>query len=325
MQPLNESVSSAWDQYWQGDKTGHAYADLGISQPALQDFWTRRLNTVLSESQAISMIDLACGNGALTELAHSIKGSCSLTQTCLDVSTSALHNIKQRLPHVITVCSNMDPIDLDSSSFDLVVSQFGIEYAGTNAFNEAMRLVAPGGYAIFVMHRQSSVIEHESRTNYDAITQMLATGLLEQTGTLLKAGYQVMRSNEDSDKIEFKRKAVSFNAAVRGVEDILEFYGIDVTAGTIHRLYNDVAQIVENMPKYHEAEVLEWLHRMQSELTTYQTRMASMLKAALSNEQQAKLKTDFTDAGFHITIADDLFDTQGGQMLGWVFCAQKST
>ena len=323
MQTSKKDVSSAWDQYWKGDRSGHAYTDQGESQPAIQEFWTRQLSATLKSEQRISMIDLACGNGSVSQLADSLKNATMLEQTCLDVSPAALENIVARLPQVTAVQSNMSPIELPSQSYDLVVSQFGIEYAGEQAFGEAMQLVKPNGKAIFVIHVSGGVIEQESRANHDAIARVIDSQFIDKSIELFKCGYQSIKTGAVEDKQSFKGAAANFNTALKVVEDVLKSYGVEITAGTIHKLYNDIANIVENMPKYDETEVLNWLENMRGELATYRTRMSSMLEAAMSEDQFKNLESQFSNDGFKIDVAATLVDTKTDHTMAWAFVATR--
>ncbi|MBL4665762.1 MAG: FAD-dependent oxidoreductase, partial [Sneathiella sp.] len=58
---------------------------------------------------------------------------------------SILEILKERIPRTKTYTCPADNVPLGDYSFDMVVSQFGIEYAGSTAFIEAARLVKNGG------------------------------------------------------------------------------------------------------------------------------------------------------------------------------------
>ena len=315
----------AWNTYWSGDQTGHAYSDHGASQPALSEFWQKNLSSLLLSSEPIRVLDLACGNGALTQLVENLKGSTHVDLHCLDASSAALANVASRIPTVTTVESDMRPIPLADAGFDIVLSQFGTEYAGLDAFDEAARMVSPNGTAVFVIHMQGGIIEAESKYNHDATQALIDSSFLDNTTKVVDLGFAQMGDNSQENALRFKEACVPFNQSIAAVESILTDYGVNVAAGTIHKLYNDVANIVENLAKYDQNEVGQWLTGMASELAAYQLRMQSMLNAAIDQDQFDLLKENFEEKGFSVSIAGPIIDTAQDVHLCWAFKAQRTS
>ena len=320
----DNQTPEAWNTYWSGDQTGHAYSDHGSSQPALSEFWQRNLSALLLSSEPLKVLDLACGNGALTQLVESLKGTTEIDMHCLDASSSALANVASRMPNITTIESDMRPIPLADGGFDLVLSQFGTEYAGLGAFDEAARMVAPNGTAIFVVHMQGGVIEAESKYNHDGTQALMDSKFLGNTAKVVDLGFAQMAENSPENTLRFKEACVPFNQSIVAVESILTDYGVDVAAGTIHKLYNDVANIVENLAKYDHSEIGQWLKGMANELAAYQLRMQSMLNAAIDQDQFDALKENFETKGFSVAIAGSIIDTAQDVHLSWAFKAQRT-
>ena len=67
-----------------------------------------------------------------------------LVITALDGSHSALAELRRRHPGIRCVVADAVRAPFPDGAFDVVTSQFGLEYAGQAALPEAARLVAPG-------------------------------------------------------------------------------------------------------------------------------------------------------------------------------------
>ena len=58
--------------------------------------------------------------------------------TCIDISESAISTLVDRFPEVSGVVADARAIPLESESYDVAASQFGIEYAGLEAIDEML-------------------------------------------------------------------------------------------------------------------------------------------------------------------------------------------
>ena len=323
MDSTSTKTTGAWDQYWQGDTLGHAYNRQGESQPALQEFWLSQFNDLLKDRTELSMVDLACGNGALTHLIHELPYDGILAQTCIDVSEAALANVQSQRPRVQTVQSDLQSIDLKAASFDLVVSQFGVEYAGSDAFLRAIELVNNGGFAQFIIHHKGSVIEHESQRNHDAVEAVINADFLGATSSFMNSAFNALKDPSFSKDPALLENKHHFKTALSKLENTLSTFGVEIAGGTLHKLYNDVADILERLGQYDSAELHNWLDRMAHELVAYRERMASMLNAALSEADFTRLKQAIETNGFTISSAGSLLDTEHNAPLAWALVAQK--
>ena len=133
----SSQVASSWNTYWHGTGDVGAYSSGGVSHPAILTFWDEYFQTVQQEFDALKIIDIASGNGAVVERALTVFADVQPEFTCVDVSAAAIANIRQRFPQVSGVVADARSIPLDSGSFDVATSQFGVEYAGLDAIDEA--------------------------------------------------------------------------------------------------------------------------------------------------------------------------------------------
>ena len=161
-------VIESWDTYWQGAQSSAAYTGGGISHPLILSFWKEYFRGVQGRSGKPKIIDIASGNGAVVECANSMFGEQLPEFAYLDVSASAIRILEIRFPGVHGVVADAAAIPLDSASYDIATSQFGIEYAGLEALDEVTRLIAPGGELALLLHHRDGIIYKQCDANSDA-------------------------------------------------------------------------------------------------------------------------------------------------------------
>lgn len=318
----NVTTSSAsWDTYWQGAWSGLAYGCGGVNHPFIKAFWDDLLSTQIETEHDPKILDVATGNGAIVEAIFRIFGDSRPSVTCVDVSPAAIANVTSRFPDVRGVVADAGDLPFSDHGFDLVTSQFGVEYAGVEAIFDLPRQVAPGGRIVMLLHCSDGLINEESAMNLQAVQRLQDSGFLPLAVDLFTKGFAAVRG---ADRAPYDAAGKAFAPAVRKVENILLEMGEHVAADTVYRLYNDVARIHQKMPSYDPQEVLAWLRSMESELVAYVGRMQSMLDAAIDKESFMKLRDDLENRKFSLLRAEPLIPAEGTRPLAWTLVAEKS-
>jgi SAM-dependent methyltransferase len=266
------------------------------------------------------IIDVASGNGAVIERALTIFTTEQPEFTCVDVSDAAINNVRERLPQVHGVVADARSIPLDSKSFAVVTSQFGVEYAGLDAVDEIARLVSDGGQIALLMHNLNGSIHKECAANLDAIVQVQESNFIPLCIETFSAGFAAVRG---ADRAPYDEAAKRLDPAVRALEAIAAEHGEHVADDTIARLYSDVGRIHSEIQHYEPTEVIAWLRRMDDELKAYAGRMESMTAAAIDSESFDKICSGLTGKGFTINRADTLVATNQDLPMAWVLVASR--
>ncbi len=325
---MNDSESSpskaatGWDEYWRGTGEIGAYSMGGVSHPAILNFWDDFFQAVKMDYPAPKMIDLASGNGAVVERAIAALGDDYGNFTCLDASESAVTNIQSRFPGVNGVVADACSVPLESDGFDIVTSQFGIEYAGLAAIDEAARLLAPAGRLALLLHIKAGSIYQECSESLDAILRLRESRFIPCAIELFRAGFEACSG---SDRAPYEAAAMKLAPAIQALESIMEQYGEHVAGDTLGRLYSDVDRIHRNMPRYEPTEVLGWLGRMEGELEAYAARMSSMCASAIDQESFERLSAGLRDRGCTTLRAEPLTAAEQDVPLAWVLIATKGS
>ena len=269
----------------------------------------------------MAILDIASGDGAILDILSSIDDSIAGRVTCVDSSPAAIDSIGSRHPAATGLIANAAAIPLDDRGFALVTSQFGVEYAGIDAIHEAARLVAPGGQMILLMHMAGSLMHRECAAALDAIRAAEKSGFIPLALSMFESGFAAVRG---ADREAYDAAAERLNPAVRQIENIIGRYGENVAGGTISALYSGVAAIHSEIQHYEPRPVLEWLHIMKEEMSSFAGRMQSMNRAALSEAEYSKLRVRLQECGYKVALNDRLID-RGGTPLGWLVIAEAES
>ena len=299
-------VASAWDQYWRLTREAAAHKGGGPQEEVLRHFWTSFFTDVLSQKSAPRVLDLACGNGAVTGFALSVaaqseRGSPSVVG--IDTSLAALKDLETRFPPALAVVADAKRTPFDDQSFDVVASQFGVEYAGIEAIEAAARLVARGGTLAAILHLKKGAIYRECATNLQAILAVESSGILPAARDVFGAAGVARGRVGNTDLPRAQTRLVKAGKAVEGA---LRRHGHNVAGGVVQRLHADIARMYRRSGAYDPAEVVNWIDGMAREVKAYAGRMSSMLAVAIDEPSLDKIVNRITLGGLSVRIREKL-------------------
>jgi len=316
----SSQVAQSWDTYWHGTGDIGAYSSGGANHPAILAFWDEFFQSVKRDYTVPTIIDIASGNGAVIVRALAAFGDEKADITCLDVSDAAVTNIRSRFPHLRGLVADARSIPLDSGGFDVVTSQFGVEYAGLEAIDEATRLLAPGGRIALLLHNQAGSIHQECEESLDAIVRLQECRFIPYAIDMFSTGFDAVRG---ADRAPYEAAAKQLAPAIGALETIMQQYGQHVAGDTIARLYHDVGQIHQRIQHYDPGEILDWLNRMDGELDAYAGRMSSMSNCAIDSETFEQIVAGLRNRDYTIDRAAPLEIPDHKLPLAWTLIAIK--
>jgi SAM-dependent methyltransferase len=121
-------------------------------------------------------------------------------------------------------------IPLQSETFDIVTSQFGVEYAGVEAIEEAARLLAPGGCLALVLHIREGRIHGECAASLDAITRVQESGFIPLAIAMFRTGFAAVRG---ANRAPYEAAASGLAPAVAELESVMSQHGEQVAGDHI--------------------------------------------------------------------------------------------
>lgn len=295
-----------WSDYWQKDGAkGEVFVNAqGDRHPALADFWRQHFEELDDGSK---IIDLASGAGSV--FAH-LPEAHGFTLFAADISDVALEALAKRFANVTTVACSADTVPLDDASFDLVVSQFGVEYAGLGAFAEAARLLAPGGRFIGLCHIEEGYIDSSNRAQLEEAQLVSDLGFVDKAIDLATAAFMPDAEAQRLAQGEFipvaDQVAAGTSRQKKGIHSYL-FFGF--------------RELFQKRSQYDLSDITGWLEGMRGELDMNIDRLSRMCKAALSRNDVDEIQKIFEAQGLE-DVNCTPFETPGNELpVAWELTA----
>lgn len=282
--------AQAWDTYWRGTRESAAHEKGGALEPVLRAHWDEVFAGTLAARPDALALDIACGNGALADHARRHRGGRLI---CADYSLAALRNLLQRDSGTPVLVADALYPPFAARSLDLVVSQFGLEYAGVEAIRAASELVTPGGTIALVLHLRGGAIHEECACNAALIREIEDCDLLTRAAAAFRAGFALDPDRPDTVEA-FRQAERALAPALKTVETMLDTHGRDAIAGLADQLYGDIAHMYRRMGAYELSDILGWCDGMQGQITAYRERMAAMVAAGFTASEIEGLVSELT-------------------------------
>lgn len=316
----NPTATRGWDTYWQGTGDRDSYSSDGHGHPAVAAFWNDVFQQAFAHASAPKIVDVASGSGAVIGILLQHTRDLQADISCVDISKAAVDSVCRSYPAVAGVVADAASMPLDSSAYDLVTSQFGIEYAGPAAIDEAARLVAPGGALAALLHVRPGLIFDECRAALDAVQRIRNCDFFGLALRFFDAGFAAVRG---ADRRPYDRAGSRLNPAIAELESILSEAGQQVAGGRIARLYADVERLHRRIQYHEPKQVIGWLQAMDYEFNEYRSRMASMCDAAVDQESFSGIERQLQKHGLAIVRGERLMPANTAQPLAWALHAVR--
>lgn len=311
----------AWRDFWSGDNESSG-AIGGALAVRIDAEWRARLAGCEVPSKAV-IVDIASGSGAalsnaVAAISRRSAGTCRFL--ALDISENALRSALRRVPDAHAAACRGDALPLATDGADIVVSQFGIEYAGVDAFAEAARILAPEGTFCSISHFKGGAIDAECAENSRLLNAVFQTKLFERAEKALAAS--------------FNRRARNLSPAVGAIEEKLFAKAMKASANEIaaapqsaarrslERFVSDLDRLSVRRLAYRDADALGWISGMKLSLSAYRDRMASMQNAALGDQEIRRVAAIFEGAGNRRFEASPLALVDGAPPAAWIITAK---
>ncbi len=292
-----------WSSYWQRDGTGGEVfvGSGGEGNAEIAAFWRTLFSEISAEVSAgekagARVVDSACGAGSIFQHAQQ-HDQFELIGT--DVSIDALRLLRQRSSSAAAVLASAGALPFPDNSFDLVVSQFGVEYAGTAAFGHALRLLKPGGCLCTLSHIRDGYIDQKNAVLQAGVEKAEELEFLAVARRLTQAAF----SGVDVEEAVHQFQPVERAMAVFVAENPGGFHG---------HLYGGFRQLFERRARYDESDILGWLDGMAAEQALNRLRLHEMRRAALGEAAIEEIRSLAAQCGVSLSVSQM---TLAGQVL----------
>lgn len=304
-----DKTEQDWDNYWQGrNNPSQASALVNVEKhEEIRSFWIAELSMLQNRNLAL---DLACGAGTVAQILVELDFP---NVHAVDISENALNALKSNLDNVTTKQSALENLPYESSSFDIVVSQYGFEYGETeNVIEQVSRIIRPGGRLLFLSHKTGGAIHTEVNSRRREIQTIQDIGYFDSARKIFAVAMgQAGETSTDEAANEFKAKRVQ-------LEDLARRFG-----GLAQHLLNGSRALYDRRMHYDLADIYGWLDGMENEIARFIGRMKSMEAAALDENKVKRIETRFRQKGIDAFTSRILRDNHQNE-LGWILSGTRS-
>ena len=299
-----------WSDYWQTDgKDGEVFVNQKGEKPQyLVQHWQKELSFLTTDS---TIIDLASGAGSIFD--HLSKEDIANTKLyASDISQSALDIVKERIPTAQTVACSADSVPFDDHYFDMVVSQFGVEYAGVTAFKEAARILKPNGYLSILSHYQNGYIDIRNHLLLQGAKVVAQTDFINKAIELTKATFK------GSPK-QLKRAKELFTKAERPLSNEVK----NNPDGIHAHLYFGFKKLYLNRQSYYYEDIYQWLIAMREDIKKNTNKISAIVKVSLSEGDMVNIQSMMESEGLKQVNISTLKIPDTEQIIAWHISARR--
>lgn len=291
-----------WSEYWEREGTqGEVFVSIrGERHPALAEHWRAFFADVDAGS---SVLDIASGAGSIFA---SLPDEHGFDLYASDIAATALNQLSARIANVTTVVSSADSLPFADRTFDVVVSQFGIEYAGIEAFAEAARVVAGGGQLAVLAHVRDGYIDGSNKA------QLAEAQLTRESGFIARA-IELTRAAFGNDPVRHAREEQAFVPLIQALGQAVE----RCPRGVHSYLLGGFRKLYENRRRYDAQDIVQWLEGMDDEVARAIDRLKVMRAAASDADDMATVRQGLAAAGFAAIELDHFTVPNNDLPLAW--------
>ena len=273
-----------WQRYWRENRLAACVPDNPDSAAAIETHWTGFFSELPAGKR---VLDIATGNGVLlvwgARAARAAGHQLRLTGIDLaDIDPERFlpeHRIDLAAARFIGNTA-AESLPFADGSFDVVVSQYGLEYADLElALSEVARVLASGGQLHWLAHGSDSIVVAQGRAQLVDIDLLLAPdGPFTAMNTYIEArarGRKVSRATRVLT--EALHSAEAYCAA-------------NPPATLVRQLCGGILDTANRFEKYHPADVGRWLEENLKRLRGLRRRTRDLVSACLSADRLARVE-----------------------------------
>ncbi len=300
-------MSDFWSQYWQqGHITSFGHDIVGNYQGVLREYWESTFSLCDKQSR---VLDIGTGNGALIDIALACRNDLNLTGVdYAQLNVPAHLQGKENVRFLEKV--NAEQLPIEAEQYELVVSQFGIEYADMEkALAELARVLVGKGQFHLVMHDHQSIIVQPNVRILNAAEKLkMKAGVLDVLAELVESLERNGQASQLSEGLRHK-----LNTAIG---EIIEEHR-EGLAGTLFPQF--LRHIMSNAHSTEQRTSM--LKQFYLELEGQIVRLSELRAAALDQDRYQRVLAILKDQ--HLTVTQDEIIKENSKPLARVISGYK--
>jgi ubiquinone/menaquinone biosynthesis C-methylase UbiE len=311
--------NAGWRAYWQENRLAACVPDNPASARAIETHWKSFFSGL---DDAVEVLDIATGNGVLLlwayEAARAQGRELSLTGVDLAEIDPArfLPEHREALASVHFIGNTpAESLPFGDNRFDVLVSQYGLEYADLDrALDEVARVLKPGGQLHWLAHDAHSVVVAQGRELLRQIDFLLAPGGPFVT---MKAFAEAQPQGKKADRATRQLTEALISAQA--------YCQANPPAALLRDLCKGILDTANSIENYQPADVQRWLKENRRRLHEQRQRISDLQSAQLTGERLAQLEQSLHSACWTAVSIKPLAAGQAGESVGVMISAVRTT
>ena len=269
-----------WRNYWKEDRDASCVAKNSDTEKEISEYWQSRFSKLLDGSR---ILDVATGNGIV--LAHAAiaaeRVGKRFSLTGIDLADINPLRYVSNLPEGLRQAKFVgriaaEKLPFPDAHFDVVVSQYGLEYANLEAaLGEVERVLVPGGQLHWLAHSKESVVVAQ---NHDQTKQV--DFLLEQTSPI-----QVMRLLISKIK-KHKNVQHSMSKLQDSLQKAQSYSKENPPAAIVREVCTEILQVSQRWQAYDPNDLEKMLDDSKQRLIAHRQRINDLRAAVMTPYRQ---------------------------------------
>lgn len=289
--------NQGWRNYWKQDRIASCMPENESTTHEIRERWISLFADLPDGSR---ILDVATGNGML--LAHAAaageRGGKSFSLTGVDLAdidpvryVSSLPDGLRKAKFVGGVAAEKLPFS--DSGFDVVVSQYGLEYADLDkALGEVERVLVAGGWLLWLAHSDNSSVVEQNHDQAQQVEFLLAPG------SPMRAMRQFVSKIKNRKSLRQPTEKLSF-----ALSEAEQYCRDNPPAKVIREVCTVLAETAQRWQTFYADDLDKMLDDSQKRLIAHRQRINDLLAAVVSPAREEVVRNrlrqpEWEDASF---------------------------
>lgn len=305
-----------WTDYWRSGRRGCLTDEAPPwARDHVAQLWREWF---LQQARGARILDLACGAGDVARIALSSGGAADLAFAIegvdladfigpCETASASVNGTTMRLRAGI----NLADLPFPDNSFDCEVSQFGIEYAETQAaVRELARTLKSDGCGLFLLHHKASVVSAAAASRLDAFIAVFGDDAVFEKATSV---YEAISAGKAQSVVT--ARLGEFRQSLRSAVGIYSaHYAWETNLRDIMDFLSDLAR---NPGVYDPSDAVRRVHSAREAIAAWKLRQESQLAAALDDSGMQALADVLRRYGLNPREIAVVHNPSSGAILAW--------
>ena len=312
--------ATAWTRYWRGGAlTSCAGSYEGVYGQKIADFWRQGFTALGHEAR---VLDIGTGNGPLPRILLGLESRQDIQCDAVDLAQVSPPWVAELPPAARSRLRfhsgcRAEQLPFADASFDLIVSQWGLEYSDLQrSIPEILRVLKPGGAVQLILHHGEAVPVRLAKEEISHLQWLLAPASFLEASRSMLAPMSLAGTPQGRMQLAQSESATRLRQAFNVQQDALqERLSGGVCVDVLHDARRVVADLLPLAAREGLPKATAVFDQLQQSLQDSLLQLQELRNYALSRDA-AQVLADALSAGQPYQLGE-LHD--GQHLMGWTY------